>query len=306
MSSVKESNSRVPDFYVVGAAKAGTTSLWHYLKQHPGLFLVSDFKHKELAYFASDHGMSNRDQYTSFFKEANPNQLIGEVCNSYLTDLKSATLIKEEVPKAKIIIILRDPIQRAKSLWRWMLQEGYETIDDFNMALIEEENRINDSEFKQNNAHGNYWNFMYKASGLYYNQVKRYYDVFGKDNCFVCLFDELESNTESLMQRMYNFLELKEEHIQIEYKIQNVSGSVRFPKFQRFLRQTAPKIRDKMSLPKGLLSKPINYLLKKNKTNKKQKISLDKEILNSIESYFREDINKTAKLIDKDLSKWLK
>lgn len=300
----KEDSVRLPDFYVVGAAKAGTTSLWYYLKQHPELYLVQDVKYKELGYFASDHGLSNTDDYATFFNDAKENQLIGEVCNSYLSDETCAEAIKSEVPHAKIIIILRDPILRAKSLYEWMRQEGYESISSFEMALNAEEERLNNPDFLRSNSHGNFRNYLYKETGLYYSQIKRYMDVFGRDNCLVCLFDDLKKSPSKLMNEMFDFLGVSN-IVELNFEQQNISGSVRFPGLQNFLRTTVPKTRDKLGLPKGILSKPVNYILKKNKTSKKRNIDLGNELVESLRDYYKEDTNKTAQLINRDLSHWL-
>lgn len=299
----EDKSFRLPDFYVVGAAKAGTTSLWYYLKQHPDLFLVSDAKYKELGYFASDHGINDVREYASFFESAEKNQMIGEVCNSYISDEKSATKINKAIPNAKIIIILREPISRAKSLYKWMFQEGYESIGSFEKALDAEESRKEDPDFINNNPHGNYRNYLYKETGLYYQQVKRYLDVFGEENCYICLFDDLKNDSPRLMKGLFAFLGVQTD-VDINYVQQNISGSVRYPRLQNFLRTTVPRMRDRLRLPKGILSKPINYVLKKNKTNRKTEIELSEEELVRLRDFFKEDINKTAELIKRDLSNW--
>lgn len=299
----EESSFRLPDFFVVGAAKAGTTSLWYYLKQHPDLYLVSDAKYKELGYFASDHGLDEVEKYASFFKSARTNQLIGEVCNSYLSDETSAREIKEELPNAKIIIILREPVSRAKSLYKWMYQEGYESIASFEEALKAENSRKKNPDFAKNNPHGNYRNYLYTDTGLYYSQVKRYLDVFCKENCFICLFDDLKAEPHDLMINMFEFLGVNRD-VDINFEQQNISGSVRFPGLQNFLRNSVPRMRDRLRLPKGILSKPINYILKKNKTSKKKEIELSKESLQGLQAYFEDDIAKTAELIKRDLTSW--
>ena len=127
--------NRQPDFFVVGAAKSGTTALWKYFQQHPQIFVTKDIAQKELGYFSNQYGIVNKNDYLNFFKDAKPDQLIGEVCHAYLTSEESAEWIKKEVPNAKIIIMLRNPLERAYSLYNWMTMHGYEESCSFRKAL---------------------------------------------------------------------------------------------------------------------------------------------------------------------------
>src|SRR6478735_7218949 len=103
------SKARYPDFFIVGAGKAGTTALWRYLSNHPAVFMTKDIRHKELAFYSDNYGISDEAKYLSFFDGARKDQLIGESCHTYITSPESPKRIFENLPSAKIIIMLRDP-----------------------------------------------------------------------------------------------------------------------------------------------------------------------------------------------------
>lgn len=298
------SKSDFPEFYVVGTAKAGTTTIWSNLKQHPDVFLVNDVKFKELGFFASDHGVKSKEDYLKFFKEAKPNQIAGEVCNSYLADLSCAQEIYNAAPNAKIIICLRDPISRAASLHRWMVQSGYEEVTDFEAALKEEEKRMKSEDFCQNNPHGNYRNYLYKRSGLYYEQVKTYLTVFGKEQCLLLKFEDLKTAPDQFMKTICNFLGISDD-FKFETKISNASKELRFKGLQKFLRITLPKWRNKLGLPKGMLSKPVNWLIKKNikKSSTKKHMILEKTSA-ELNAFFKTDLQKLEELTGLELNSW--
>ncbi|MGH9436648.1 MAG: sulfotransferase family protein, partial [Terriglobia bacterium] len=109
------------NFFVIGAMKAGTTSLHYYLKEHPGLFLPIE---KEIPFFAMDElyerGM---DWYLDeFFSKAGTGQLLGTVSPPYMLNSKAAERIYRALPDVKLIALLRDPIDRAKSQYKMLVR----------------------------------------------------------------------------------------------------------------------------------------------------------------------------------------
>jgi Sulfotransferase family len=118
--SKKDTVPTIPDFFVVGAAKSGTTSLYHYLDQHPDVYMP---RNKEPHYFSrvppfpgrGSHPVTSEEEYLDLFKLWNKESVAGEASPSYLWDEKAPYRIKETVPQAKIIAILRHPVERAYS-----------------------------------------------------------------------------------------------------------------------------------------------------------------------------------------------
>jgi glycosyltransferase involved in cell wall biosynthesis len=198
---------RAPNFFIAGAARSGTTALWHFLKQHPKVFMPTDEFYKEPAYFSVKGCGMSHDKYIDIFKKAGHCcERIGEASTAYLTDPMSAKKIHDFSPDAKIIIMLRNPVDRAYSLYHWMTQEGYEHAESFEQALELENVRIGkkipnwfEPEY--------YWNYLYFHSGLYYRQVKNFLDLFG-DNVCIVKTDDFENNFYPEYKKICKFLEV--------------------------------------------------------------------------------------------------
>jgi hypothetical protein len=144
----------LPTFLIVGTARAGTTTLHHWLSEHPQVRMSAV---KEPKYFAFDeqpdwHGPGDqratrtytydRESYQRLFDGAEQFAASGESSPWYLYSPIAAAKIRQEIPAARIIIVLRHPVDRAYSNWAINLQSGRETITDFHRALKAERNRI--------------------------------------------------------------------------------------------------------------------------------------------------------------------
>jgi hypothetical protein len=197
---------RLPDFFVCGAARSGTTSLWQYLRQHPDIFMPRVIEQKEPAYFSDIYGVNDWNFYLSLFAGAGTRKSVGEASGAYLTSPESAGRIRQKIPQARIIISLRNPVERAWSLFKWMRAHSYETIPDFAEALeTEDKSRLGNTTFLRNNGEY-YYNFLYYNSGLYYEQVKRFFDTFGRDRVHVQIFEEFIRTPLEHTQRIFSFL----------------------------------------------------------------------------------------------------
>jgi hypothetical protein len=198
-----------PNFFIVGAAKAGTTSLHRYLEQHPQVLMSSV---KEPRFFEAGYEkvisggktekrrwtmpmpITEERKYLQLFKGAGEAKAIGETSPSYLWDEEAPYLIKEKVPEAKIIISLRDPIERAYSQYLHHVRMGIE-IQPFYEALFDE------------------LNFYYVEPGRYSGQVKRYLEVFEKDQVLVIMYEDLKRNPVELLRRVADFLGVDREPV---------------------------------------------------------------------------------------------
>ncbi len=223
-----------PDFFIVGVAKSGTSSLWAYLKAHDQVFMPNDSLFKEPAYFSKKNRFTCQKNYIDLFSSAeNSHKRIGEASTAYITDPGAAEKIFRFNPRAKIIITLRNPADRAYSLYNWMVQEGYEYALSFEKALHLEKKRV----FKKIPNFWEpeyYWNYMYFQSGLYYEQVKRYLVRF-KDNVLILTLDELKSTPQKVYETICSFLEIRTD--KIVPTVYNESREVYHPVLQFSLRK---------------------------------------------------------------------
>ncbi len=290
---------RQPDFFVVGAAKSGTTALWKYFQQHPEIFVTNQIEYKELGYFSKQYGVSNKKFYLKHFKSATKEQLIGEVCHAYLTSDESPAWIKRDIPNAKIIILLRNPIDRAYSLYNWMVMNGYECSTTFENAL-EKEEKINTGNYdKSNLLHGFIYNYKYFHSGLYYNQVKRYYDIFGKENILIIEYEDFKAESELYLNRIFKFLSLSELSIELKNSV-NISKKTIFPTLQFISKKSLLGKYGKYNKIRNL----IKFIMGQNVINSKPK-RMNKKTRQKLMNDYNKDIESLSNLTGFDFkSKW--
>jgi hypothetical protein len=195
---------RWPNLFIVGAAKAGTTSLYHYLKQHPDIFMSSFKEPKyfstidpapELKYFVKF--IADEASYLKLFAEAGQEAYRGEASTSYLWDPEAPARIKAASPEARIIIILREPVSRSFSHYLNDVREGIEKRS-FPEAIAADLQTVHPA-----------WGVtpLYIELGRYPQQVRRYLDLFGP-RVSVYFFEELIRDVPTHLTHIFNFLEL--------------------------------------------------------------------------------------------------
>lgn len=299
----------LPNFLIVGAAKCGTTSVYHYLKQHPDVFMSSIKEPRFItAQFVkfTDKGIGdekanmkiirNFEDYCKLFGGSAGKKAIGEATTDYIYYYKdSIKYIKKYLGEPKIIIMLRNPIERAFSAYMFLVRDNRETLS-FEDALNEELNRINDE-----------WRsvWFYKDVGFYYEQVKAYMENFNKVK--VCFFDILEKDPLSVMKEIYEFLEVDNNfipNIRIRY---NVSGKPRFRRINEFFIRPSRLQTVTRAIGKFIL-KDDRWVTFRDNLRAKLLIKSDirPETRRYLRDIFSEDIQRLEILIGHNLSHWYK
>lgn len=171
---------RLPDFLIIGEMKCGTTTLWEVLDRHPRVAFPCE---KELHYFNRRMG-EGRDWYASWFGTANPNQICGEATPDYLFCDGACERIRNEIPEAKFVVILRDPTNRAWSHYWHNVRRGRELLT-FEEALEEESVRLQ-SDDSVTRAH-----FAYVTRGHYIRRLNEFAKIFGSDRLCVVFLEDL-------------------------------------------------------------------------------------------------------------------
>lgn len=188
-------NQRLPDFLVIGAMRAGTTSLYRYLHAHPGAFLTP----KELQFF-TDHFSKGLDWYLAQFDGALAGQLLGEATADYFARRSAMGRIASTLPNAKLIISMRDPVKRAWSHY-WLLRErGIETRP-FDQALSEELAAVAD---QGDDAEG----VFYLSHGMYALHLRRARQLFAGDQIHVTIFERMIAAPQDSYRALCDFLGL--------------------------------------------------------------------------------------------------
>jgi hypothetical protein len=184
-----------PTFFIVGAPKAGTTSLYSYLRETPGVFMSAI---KEPHFFAPETAtrwqitrIEDEEEYLALFRQSTES-VRGEASAAYLRASETPRLIQRAVPEAQIVICLREPAERAFShyLMRWRAGDLMRSLEDYLAST-------NSDEVFQNAV---------IEAGLYAAQVERYMEVFGKDRVKVLFFEDLVRDPGGVLKDLLGFL----------------------------------------------------------------------------------------------------
>ena len=230
-ASDSSSPRRIPDFFIIGHHKSGTTALYEMLRRHPQIYMPAL---KEPRYFASDlrelfepvrtgrlpHTL---EEYLALFDGATPGQITGEASPSYLRSTVAARKIAEVRPDARIIAILREPASFVRSLHLQLLQERVETERDLRKAvegeLIERGGRVVR---------------RYSDHVHYVEQLRRFQDVFGAEQMLVLIYDDFRADNRATLDTVLRFLHV-DAAVTVEAIEANPSVHVRSPRLQRLV-----------------------------------------------------------------------
>jgi len=298
----KIQNSKI-DFFCVGAAKSGTTAMHYFLKQHPEIFVPEI---KEIHHFApdlikEDDIWLNKNQYYSLFDKLRNEKIIGETSVFYLLSEIAANQIFIHNPKAKIIVMIRNPIEVIYSLHSQLVFNGDETITDFEKSLEYEKYRKN-GEFlpKYTRIQKKHW-YTYATS--FSTQIKRFLNVFPENQIKLLLFDDFKKDNIKTTQSVYNFLGVDDSFIP-NTKIINSNKKIKYKKIDRFVNI----ILDKTPLKNIKEQKKIifkNQMKNLNSTIFVRK-PLDVSTKNRLIDIFKFEIDNLSKIFNRDLSHWYK
>jgi hypothetical protein len=212
----REHAQRVPDFFIVGQAKSGTTALYSMLKPHPQIYMPEV---KEPRFLASD--LRDRfhipatstvpdtlEDYLALFDAAGPQRLAGEASPSYLTSRTAAAAIAQLQPAARIIAILREPASFLRSLHLQYVQAHVETERDLRKALSLERDRRQGKRVPRRSHRPSV--LLYSEHVRYVEQLRRYHAVFPPEQVLVLIYDDFRSDNEATIRKVLRFLEVDE------------------------------------------------------------------------------------------------
>jgi Sulfotransferase domain len=296
------------DFIGIGAAKCATSWAYKCLIEHPQ---VCGPLKKELHFFLQEKppfsiGLEEHSKflykkgisfYAKYFNHCKKNSIKGEFSVSYIADPNAASLIKKHFPDIKIIAILRDPTKRAYSLY-WFAKE---------FRLREKNATFEDALKNKSDA--------YIKSGMYYQQLKPYLNLFPRENIGIFFVDDLKKDPKEFIQKMYKFLDVNESYIppSIDMK-ENAAKSTRFKVVKKI-------IESGVSGASNLFKKIhiyfiVDYLRKlnienfiytiNNKINVKSfvKPPINPETEKKLRKIFKRDIEMVEKITNKNLNNW--
>ena len=311
-----------PNFFIVGAPKAGTTSLDSYLDQHPQIYMSPI---KEPSHFASELRPENFhprfhpqiqsemeslrqylagpmtekrfggpvvdwENYRRLFQNAREGQAIGEASASYLWSATAAGNIATRIPRAKIVMILRDPAERAYSQYLQAVSEGLVH------RSFGEQVRLS---LKDKNEPFDVLNPLLEF-GLYYNQVKRYLQVFPAGNIKIYLYEDYRRNPKETLADLFRFLSVDPSFHPDMTRRMMEPHVPQFVKAAYFLKRYGLWQRVKRWSPRFL-----ERALRAAAFRKRANLALSPEDRQTLQAYYRDDILRLADLLNRDLGAWL-
>lgn len=293
-----------PEFFIVGAPKCGTTAMQEYLRQHPDIFMPDM---KEIHHFADDllkhdDPFLDRDRYLSLFAGAHEHQLIGEASVYHLFSRNAARNIKSFCPNAKIIIILRNPVDMLYSRHAQLVYNGAEDILDFEASLAAEEKRRNGELIPKNIRIEK--KLLHREVVKFTEQGKRYFDMFGRDKVQVIIYDDLRKDTAKVYQETLGFLNVNDS-FRPDFKVINPNKRVRTRTLQHLLK-TPPslvRIAGKLLLPQSCRNLLLNGLKKLN-TQFVPRQPMSPELRRRLQKEFTPEIKNLSELLGRDLTHW--
>jgi Sulfotransferase family len=210
-ASAPGSQTRMPDFFIVGHSKSGTTALYEMLRAHPQIFLPDL---KEPIFFAQElpreahryRPTTTLAEYLALFEPAGADQRVGEASASYLRSPTAASRIAQAQPGARIIAILREPASFLRSFHLQCVQAHYETQKDFRKAIALEDARRRGKSIPRRSL----WpqELLYSDHVRYTEQLHRYHDVFAPEQVLVLIYDDFRRDNEATVRDVLRFLDV--------------------------------------------------------------------------------------------------
>lgn len=291
-----------PNLFIVGAPKAGTTSLYRYLQEHPEVFFP---ELKEPHFFNTDTNnigsLEDIKSYKALFKDAKNETYVGEASTHYLMSEKAPINIKQFSPDAKIIIMLRKPYNIIYSAYMQNVYNGIEPLNTLEEALeAEHQRRIakNDQISFAESFH-----LLYSRFVQYEKYLKKYFSVFDRENIHIIFFDDFINQTEKEYTDVLDFLSLQNMQ-SLNFENYNASKKIK-SKFLRSMMKKPPKgVRFLGTfLPKNSKLRIMRFLKKKNTLYiKKEPLSNETKMM--LTQKYIPEVENLEKLLEVDLSHW--
>lgn len=297
-----------PNFFIVGAPKAGTTALTHYLGQHPEIFIPHG---KQLPVFCPDLHFAHRwgkpteqhEPYLNRFAGARNESRVGETSVWYLYSREAAARIHEFAPDASIIVMLRDPAEMMYAQHSQFLYNGNEDIQNFAAALAAEPDRREGRRVPRS-AHM-VQGLFYRDTAMYADQLGRYFDTFGQDRVHVVIYDDFRRQTDHEVRRALEFLEV-DDHFRPDLKVVNSNKAVRSRRLQNALISPPPRLEAafRAVTPRSLHGCLVPGLQRLN-TVHTVRSPLDSRLASQLRREMRPEVERLADLLGRDLSSWM-
>lgn len=309
LCNTKKENMIKPNFFIVGAPKCGTTALAAYLGDHPQVFMSTP---KEPHYFADDFPgyrfATDFDGYLSLFSGVSPDtRVVGEASVYYLYSKSAIANIKAFNPDARLVVMLRNPVDMVHSLHTQLLFTLNENESDFMTAWGLQSERLEGKyipKYCKDSAM-----LQYQTVANYTGQLKRLYKYFTREQVKIILFDDFKDNVRHAYEDVLDFLNLDNDG-RTNFDVVNASHVQRSKLLSVMLRAKPKPVRHLWAMVKKLsganaeTGQKIGHWLEKNNTRYQPRKSLTKDERAIISACFKEEINMLENFLDRSLESW--
>jgi hypothetical protein len=300
-----KNSSNKPNFFIVGAPKCGTTSLYEWLRQHPNVFMP---KQKEPKYFAQDlykkakknnsthfFPITKKQDYLKLFADADNAQAIGEASTYYLYSETAPQSIEAFNPDAKIIIMLRDPVEQIISSYNFSVQKGHESAESLEEALKLETKRRDNPPAKRFPK-----SYLYQEKASFSEHIDRFRNHFPDNQIKIVLLDDLKENPEETYHAVLEFLGVKKSNFTPEFNQENTSGTPRFRWLNKAIKHPDSPVRKLADMiPKSIATKirdGLNQFLLDKKDS-----GVSEATRTKLKKQFKPEVEKLEELTNRDL-----
>jgi len=278
---------RWPNFFIIGAPRCGTSSLYSYFNEIQEIFMSSV---KEPQYFAPNYPKNDglkpildKKKYLKLFSGVKNQNAIGEASTSYLWDPQTPGLIHSVIPNARIIVMLRDPVERAFSHYLIHVFAGIEKLP-FQQAI---EKILEDFDPRTSNR--------YLHGGLYSEQIKRFLDTFGSNKLKIIIFEEFINDPKTVVKNVLNFIGVNSEINHFENKIYNPYRRSK-GKLAQYMKKNSLLWKISRIIPVSSRKVLSNKLIT---TSDKPKMTNEERLI--LKKYYEEDVKKLKILLNREL-----
>jgi hypothetical protein len=300
---------RRPDFFIAGAPKCGTTSFDIYLARHPQIFMSPV---KETHFFATDfrYGRKYRrftpGEYSALFAGAGAAERVGETSVFYLYSVAAPHNVKAYCRAARVIVMLRDPIEMLRSLHSQFLYTCDENLSDLEAALNEEPRRKR--ERIASGTVGFAEMLFYRDVVAVWPQLARWIDVFGRENVHVILYDDLKRDARGVYRSALRFLGVRED-FEPEFEVLNAHKVLRSRIVGKFLMNHLPRVGPRVrAMVRSVLPTHARHrlygLAARLNTRQEAMPPMPAGLRRRLASELRPDVDRLERLIDRDLGTW--
>jgi hypothetical protein len=291
-----------PDFFIVGAPKSGTTSMYEYLKAHPQVFMPD---RKEPHFFCPDlyspRYVATEEEYLALFRPGAGRSRIGEASVYYLYSEVAAQRIRQFRPDARILIMLRNPVEMIHSLHSQRLYSGHEDIEDFEAALAAEDDRRLGHRIPKN-PHPIPCLF-YRDVGRYAAQVERYFTVYGRDRVKTIIFDDFVADPPRAYREVCRFLEV-DDTFRPPFPVFKQNRRIRLKTLRDLLKFSNAVRRAGRFLPTSVRRSVGRFLVELNSVDTPRQ-PMSPALRHRLCGEFAADVTQLGALLGQDLTGWV-